>query len=103
MAILSSYLVTIGCLIWRRLYGAPLPPRRWSLGKFGLPINIAAVLFVVPLWFFTFWPLATPVMAMTMNWSSVIFVGVLMIAMVYYVVKARHVYTGPVALIKRND
>ncbi|KAK0971669.1 hypothetical protein LTR54_017732 [Friedmanniomyces endolithicus] len=103
VAILSSYIVTIGCLIWRRTYGAPLPPRRWSLGKAGLWINIAAFLFVLPLWFFTFWPLATPVLASTMNWSSVIFFGVLLIAMVYYVFKARHEYTGPVALIKREN
>jgi choline transport protein len=102
VAILSSYLVTIGCLIWRRLYGAPLPPRRWSLGKAGLGINISAFLFVLPLWFFTFWPLATPVLASTMNWSSVIFFGVLIIAAVYYAAKARHEYTGPVALVKRE-
>ncbi|RMZ89389.1 hypothetical protein DV736_g3379, partial [Chaetothyriales sp. CBS 134916] len=102
VAILSSYLVTIGCLIWRRLYGAPLPPRRWSLGRSGLPINIAAFLFVLPLWFFTFWPLATPVLASTMNWTCVIFFGVLIISFVYYVTKGRHEYTGPVVLVKRD-
>jgi len=102
VAILSSYLVTIGCLIWRRLYGKPLPARRWSLGKYGLGINIAAFLFVLPLWFFTFWPLATPVLTSTMNWSSVIFFGVLGVAMVYYLIRARHEYTGPVALVKRE-
>lgn len=38
-----------------------------------------------------------------MNWSSVIFVGVLVIAMVYYVIKGRDEYTGPVALVKRDQ
>jgi choline transport protein len=33
VALLSSYFVTISCLIWRRLWGEPLPPRRWSLVK----------------------------------------------------------------------
>lgn len=102
VAILSSYLVTIGCLIWRRLYGAALPPRRWSLGKYGLAVNIAAFLFILPLWFFIFWPLTTPVTAGTMNWSSVIFFGVLFIAMVYYVIKGSRIYTGPVALVNRD-
>ncbi|KAM0723329.1 hypothetical protein Q7P37_001531 [Cladosporium fusiforme] len=103
VAILSSYLVVIGTLIWRRLYGAPLPPRRWSLGRFGLPVNIIAVCFIVPLWFFAFWPIATPVTAETMNWASVIFCGTLLIAVVYYIAKGRYEYDGPVALIKRSD
>jgi choline transport protein len=103
VAILSSYLVVIGTLIWRRLYGAPLPPRRWSLGRYGLAINIVAVCFILPLWFFAFWPIATPVTAETMNWASVIFCGVLLIAVVYYLVKGRHEYDGPVALIKRDE
>jgi choline transport protein len=89
-------------MIWRRCYGAPLPPRRWSLGKFGLAMNIVAVLFVTPLWFFAFWPTATPVTAASLNWSSVIFFGVLIIAMVYYVVKGRKEYAGPVALVHRE-
>lgn len=30
------------------------------------------------------------------------FVGVLIIALVYYVVRAKHVYTGPVTLVARE-
>ena len=52
VSVLSSYLISIGCLVWRRIYGAPLPPRQWSLGRFGLPINIAALCGATPLWFF---------------------------------------------------
>jgi len=52
VSVLTSYLISIGCLIWRRLYGAPLPPHEWSLGRFGLPINVAAFCCVLPLWFF---------------------------------------------------
>ena len=36
------------------------------------------------------------------NWSSVMFVSVLLIALVYYVLRARHVYTGPVMLVARE-
>lgn len=52
VSLLTSYLLTIGCLIWRRTCGAPLPPRRWSLGKYGLAINVAAWFFLIPIWFF---------------------------------------------------
>lgn len=30
------------------------------------------------------------------------FVSVLMIALIYYILRARHVYTGPVILVKRE-
>ena len=103
VSVLSSYMMTIGCLIWRRLYGDPLPARRWSLGKFGLPINIASFLFLTPLLFFEMWPLARPVTAESMNWGSVMFVGIMSIAAIYYAVHGRHVYTGPVMLMKRED
>lgn len=38
-----------------------------------------------------------------MNWSSVMFAGLLIVAAIYYVVKARHEYRGPVAYVKRMD
>lgn len=103
VSILTSYFTTISCLVWRRLYGAPLPPHRWSLGKYGLWINIAALLFLLPVWCFAFWPLATPVTAESMNWSSVMFCGIMVIAVVYYFVKGRHEYSGPVVLVKRDE
>ncbi|KAK4497668.1 hypothetical protein PRZ48_010321 [Zasmidium cellare] len=102
VAILGSYIITISCLIWRRLYGEPLPPSRWSLGRWGLPINIISLLFMLPVISFATWPLEQPVTPQNMNWSSVMFVGVLALAAIFYVVKARHVYVGPVVLIKRD-
>ena len=103
VSILTSYYIVIGCLIWRRIKGPPLPSRRWSLGKYGLFINIMALVFLTPLWFFAFWPLSTPVTPQNMNWSSTMFAGVILFAMIWYFVKARHVYTGPVVLIKRDE
>lgn len=102
VAILGSYLVTIGTLIWRRLFGASLPTRRWSLGKYGLAINVIAVCFVLPLFVFAFFPLTKEVDRETLNYASVMFVGVLCVALVYYVVRGRHLYVGPVALIEKD-
>ncbi|KAK3716633.1 hypothetical protein LTR37_006263 [Vermiconidia calcicola] len=103
VSLLFSYTVTISCLVWRRLYGAPLPPRPWSLGKYGLPINVISICFVTPLLFFAFWPVSANPDATGLNWSPVMFVSILVVALVYYVVWARHVYTGPVVLVKRDD
>lgn len=103
VATLVSYYLTIGCLVHRRLRGPALPPHRWSLGRSGLFINIAALAFLTPLIFFLTWPLVTPVQAETMNWSSVMLCGTLIIAATYYVVKGRNEYVGPVVHVRREE
>lgn len=102
VAVLLSYFLTISTLVHRRLRGPPLPPRRWSLGKFGLIINIGALCMLAPIIFFLTWPLTTPVTAEYMNWSTTMLGGTLLIATVYYFVKARGEYTGPSVHIKRD-
>ncbi|KAI7189309.1 amino acid transporter-like protein [Hortaea werneckii] len=99
VSILSSYTITVGCLIWRRLYGKPLPPQRWSLGRWGLAVNLVSLCLTTPMLFFYVWPLYYPVTASTMNWSSAMLGGVTIIALIYYVVKGRHDYAGPVSFI----
>jgi len=37
-----------------------------------------------------------------MNWSSVLFVGCISISIGFWFAKGRHVYTGPVAQIRRE-
>lgn len=38
-ALLGSYSLSIGCLLLKRIRRQPLPPRKWTLGKWGAPIN----------------------------------------------------------------
>lgn len=103
VATLISYFITISCLVHRRMRGPPLPSHRWSLGRWGIIINVASLLFLAPLIFFLTWPLAQPVVASNMNWSSVMLVGVLIIAMIFYAIKGRHEYTGPVVHVNRTE
>ena len=100
---LTSYWITIACLVRKRLVGEPLPPRRWSLGdRAGLYINIGALCFLTPIIFFAFWPTVTPVTPETMNWGVVMYGGVVIWALIYYCFWARHTYTGPVVVVKRE-
>lgn len=48
------------------------------------------------------WPLALPVDAASMNWSSVLFVSCILISIIFWFVKGRHVYTGPVVQMRRE-
>lgn len=45
-SILGSYLVSISTITYRRITGYKLLSTRFSLGKFGLPINILALCFL---------------------------------------------------------
>lgn len=102
VALLSSYYITISCLVWRRLYGDPLPVRRWSLGRYGLAVNIASLIFITPILFFAFWPTATPVEPAEMNWAVLMYGAVIIWSLGYYAIWGKKSYVGPVTVVKRE-
>ena len=101
-AILSSYIISISCVALRKIRGDPLPHARWSLGRAGLACNIIAVLFLVLVYVFAFFPLATPVELTTMNWSALIYGAVIIFSVCYYFIFGRHAYEGPVVLVNKD-
>jgi amino acid transporter len=101
-AMMSSYIITIACVLLKRIRGQPLPPHKWSLGRFGMAINIGALCFLLPVFVFAFFPLTSTVEPDTMNWCVVMYGGILIIAVVYYALRGRHYYIPPVALVKRE-
>lgn len=100
---MSTYAISIGCLLLKRLRGQSLPQGRWSLGALGLPINAFA--FVYSCWAIVFvcFPVALPVTAQSMNWAIVMFTGVLVIATAYYFLHGRKVYEGPVVFVQGRN
>ena len=104
VALLQCYCLSIGCLLWRRIFHPEtLPPAQFSMGKWGIPVNASAVVYAFWSFFWSFWPQTYPVTAPLFNWASVIFVGILIVAMIHYVFVARHRYSGPVALIEGRN
>jgi choline transport protein len=102
-ALLGTYIISFTCLILRRVSGQPLPSRRWSLGRFGIFVNIGAISFLLVFWVFVFFPVATPVTLSTMNWNVVMFGGTMIFAMIYYLLVGKSTYTAPVELVKRSS
>ncbi|RDW81020.1 putative GABA permease [Aspergillus mulundensis] len=101
-SLMSAYILSIGCILLKRLRKEPLPHRRWSLGRFGMAINIASMAFLLPAFVFSFFPLMAEVDAKTMNWSVVMYIGLIALASVYYVVRGKHHFVAPVALVSRD-
>jgi uncharacterized membrane-anchored protein len=65
-------------------------------GIWGILINGFAVIYIIIVIFWSFWPTAMNPSVTDMNYSVVGWGGVIFLATLYYVVRARHVYTGPV-------
>lgn len=100
--ILSSYMICIGCVALKRIRGEKLPSSRFALGRAGLPVNIIALCFLLPVYVFSFFPAVTPTDPTTMNWGCLLYGGVVIFATVYYYVHGHKVYIPPVALVKRE-
>ena len=90
-----SYALSIACILAKRLRKEPLPPARFSLGRYAIAINAFATVYVIVSAVTSFFPVTVPTDAENMNWSSVMFGGVLIIACVNYAVRGRKHYTEP--------
>lgn len=93
----SSFALAAAVLLHKRL---TTPPEQmfygpFQLGRAGVPIIILSLAYSAIGIFFSFWPASSEVTAMTMNWSVVVFFGVLIFSLLFWVIYGRKVYTGP--------
>ena len=102
VSLLSSYLVSISCILLKRIRNRPLLERRWSLGKWGLPVNVIGLAYLVIAWLFAFFPLGTPVTLGTMNWAAAVYGGVAIVASIYFGMFARRTYIAPVSRVSKE-
>jgi choline transport protein len=120
VALLQCYMFSIGSILWRRIrLPETIPESSFSLGRWGIPINAVALVWCAwsfvslpccqsrrPLTdisrqFWSFWPQSTPTTVDDFNWSSVIFVGVIIVATIHYWISGHKNYHGPVVLVKK--
>jgi choline transport protein len=110
--LLGSYFMASSLLLYRRITGGIREPDSddsvtntmgahltwgpWRLrGVIGIANNIFACCFILFALFFCFWPPYREVSPQTMNWASLVTGVVLLFSVLYYFVRARKVYTGP--------
>ncbi|EMD93073.1 hypothetical protein COCC4DRAFT_196681 [Bipolaris maydis ATCC 48331] len=100
VALMITYMFSIGAVLYRRIvHPELLPSCRWSLGKWGVPVNIGGFLYSTHAFFWCFWPESTPVEPESFNWAVVMFAAVALFSGVDYAVRARKQYKGPVVLV----
>ena len=100
LALLSTYMISIGCVLLRRIKGQELPPARWSLGRFGLAINAFAFAYSAFVIVFCCFPVSVPVALDSANWAPVVWAGVIVISIIVYVVYGKNHYTAPVIFVE---
>jgi choline transport protein len=104
VAILASYITSIGCIFWRRLTHQPLLPAKFSLSRpIGLALNAFSLAFLVFSLIFAFFPGNPDPTVQQMNWACLMFGGVVIFAVAHYFVRARFVYDGPVEYVRKLD
>ena len=64
-----------------------------------MPVNIIAIIYSTYLIIFIAFPTEVPVTLTSFNWAPVMLVGVVVLALAYYVIHARKVYDGPVVYV----
>jgi amino acid transporter len=102
MALMATYAMSIGCVLWARTLGSkPLPPARWSLGRFGAPINAVGFVYCVYCFFWTPWPGAANPDATTFNWAIVMFSAAVFLSTGWYFLGGGKKYQAPVSLIRQ--
>ena len=111
----ASYIISEVLLLWRRCTGAIRSANSLSSttsptaetnalvwgpfhlpGVFGIAVNVFAIVFGLIIFFFSFFPVATPVDAAHMNFSVLMTGFVVLFALLYYVLYARKTYKGPI-------
>ncbi|ORY16828.1 amino acid/polyamine transporter I [Clohesyomyces aquaticus] len=101
-ALLSSYIISIGCMWLKRWRGEALLPSRFSLGIYGIWVNGASVVYLTVALVFSFFPSFPSPTPDLMNWNILIYGSVVIFSLIYFVFKGRHQYVGPVEYINKD-
>ncbi|KAK0100696.1 hypothetical protein ONS95_007148 [Cadophora gregata] len=101
VALMMTYATSIGCVLYRRVYHPELLPHaRWSLGKWGVPVNIMGVPWCAYSFFWSFWPNSVPINLENFNWAVVLWFAVIALAGCMYLITGRKEYFGPVKTVR---
>lgn len=101
-SLFTGYFISIGCILLKRLRGEPLPPSRFSLGKFAIPLNFISLLYITFALIMSFFPTAKAVTAQSMNWSVLVWGAIIGMSTVIYYLHGRKVYKGPVVYVNKE-
>jgi amino acid transporter len=92
----TSYLLPILLLTIRRANKKEIPFGPWSLGRWGLTINLCALGYLIIIIVFVLFPPYQPTTADNLNYSGPIYGIALLLCVAFWFIYGRKVYRGPV-------
>jgi amino acid transporter len=85
----------------RRIRKQPLLPSKFSLGRFGLAINLVSVGFLLLAFTMIFFPPGPNPDPQNMNWAILVYGAVVIFSLTYYIFRGRFRYAGPVERVRK--
>lgn len=101
-ALLSSYIISISCMFIKRWRNEPLLPSKFNLGRAGIWVNGISVIYLCFAFVFAFFPNFPHPTVDLMNWNILIYGVVVIFSLIYFVVKGKNQYVGPVEYINKD-
>jgi hypothetical protein len=102
LGIFTSNIIVISLMLRKRLLGEPLLPSKFDLGRAGIAVNTIALIYLSLAIVMICFPEVPNPSLVDMNWSSLMFGGLVIFAMIYYYFYGRHKYDGPVEYVKQQ-
>lgn len=103
LALYVSYIIPIILLLIKRFRNQPVEWGPWSLGRWGLPINLFAVGYAIFIIIFLPFPPMLPVTWLNMNYSGPIMGLVLIFALVDWFTFGKRRWRGPTVKVMSNE
>lgn len=99
-----SYLIPIILLVIKRYRKEPIAFGPWTLGRWGIYVNIYAIIFGTFVCIFAPFPPILPVTAVNMNYCGPVFGGLVILLLFDWVLRGRTRFKGPLKeLLQPNE
>ena len=99
---MTTYMLSIGCVAVKRLRGEPLPLARWSLGRYGVVINVFGFSYAGFAVVFSCFPSTLRMDMDTANWAPAVWAGVILLSVFTYIIHGKKHFTTPVMFVEGN-
>ena len=101
----SSFILSASVMLNKRLRtpDSEIPWGPFKLGRFGVPVTIVAIVYSFFGAFWSMWPTVKNPDIESMNYCVLVFGGVMILSMLFWLVYGRHHYTGPILETESRD
>ena len=96
ISLYASYMLPIAIMIQRRLGKDQVAFGPFTLGRFGLPVNMVGILWGIFVVIFEVFPSKMPVTAANMNYASLVFGSTIIFSLVTWFLYGAKVFKGPI-------